>query len=114
VRLDGTVQRFCTRGAAVEFFTLAKKKYENEGCAQWGIRGFVAEDLGPSGARATIDWDMKDTDGMPIRGWKQTYDVIGGPIHWRVQHSTLHAGSEVAYPVLANQALPTDGASRRR
>jgi hypothetical protein len=98
VRLDGTVQRFDTPGAAVEFFTLAKKRYEDEGCAQWGIRGLLAEDRGPGRARATIDWDMKDAGGMPIRGWRQTYDVIGGPIDWRVQHSTLHAGSEVAYP----------------
>ncbi|HXT99470.1 MAG TPA: hypothetical protein VN903_00670 [Polyangia bacterium] len=114
VRLDGLVQRFDTKGTAVEFFTLAKKRYEEEGCAQWGIRGFVVEDRGGGRARATIDWDMKDANGMPIRGWRQTYDVIGGPIHWKVQHSTLHAGSEVAYPGLPNQALQTDGASRRR
>jgi len=110
VRLDGTVQRFYTQRAAEEFFSLAKSRYEVEGCAQWGIRSFTAEDLGPGHARATIDWDMKDSDGTPIRGWRQTYDVIGGPKHWRVRHSTLHAGSEVAYPALPNPPLQTDGA----
>ena len=98
VRLDGVVQRFEGEAAAVEFFTVAKQRYEDEGCAQWGIRGFVAEDRGSGRARVTIDWDMQHADGRPIRGWRQTYDVIGGPGHWRVQHATLHAGSEVAYP----------------
>ncbi len=74
VRLDGVVQRFQTKDAAAEFFALAKKKYENEGCVQWGIRGFVAEDLGTGRAIAMVDWDMKTSDGMPIRGWRQTYD----------------------------------------
>jgi hypothetical protein len=114
VRLDGSAQRFDTKGAAVKFFTVAKKRYEDEGCAQWGIRGLVAEDRGPGCARATIDWDMKDADGTPIRGWRQTYDVIGGPIRWRVQHSILHAGSEVAYPAPPNHASQTDDPSHRR
>jgi len=98
VRLDGTVQLFRGKAAAIEFYALAKRRYENEGCAQWGIRRFVAEDSGSGCASATIDWDMKTADGRPIRGWRQTYGVAGGPLHWRVQRSMLHAGSEVVYP----------------
>ena len=114
LRLDGSVQRFDTRRAAVEFFALAKSKFEDEGCAQWGIRGLAAEDLGRGCAMATIEWDMQRIDGTPIRGWRQTYYVVGGPIHWKVHRSALHAGSEVVYPALPNEALQMDGASLRR
>jgi hypothetical protein len=117
IRLDGAVQRFHTRDAAAEFFALAKQKYETEGCAQWGIRGLVAEDRGSGRAAATIDWDMKSSNGMRIRGWKQTYELMGGPVHWKVQRSMLHPGSEVAYsalPYLAREALRCGGPGPRR
>jgi hypothetical protein len=114
VRLDGTVLRFHTKDEAANFFALAKKKYEDEGCSQWGIRSLVAEERGSGHVVATIGWDMRSRDGVPIRGWTQTYEVIGGPIHWKVRSSTLHRGTEVAYPPLPNKASQTDGASRRR
>jgi hypothetical protein len=105
VRLDGSVQRFDTRAAAVQFFAGARKKFEEEGCARWGIRGLVAEEVG-EGYAATIDWDMLTADGRPIRGWRQTYEVAGGGTDWKVRRARLHAGSEVAYPAAASSTLP--------
>jgi|GEM_PF-3899814 len=52
---------------------------------------------------------MRSRDGVTIRGWTQTYEVIGGPSHWKVRSSTLHSGTEVLYPPLPNKALQTDG-----
>ena len=98
VRLDGTVQWFHTKADAVAFFALAKQKYEDEGCRQWAIRGLAADQLGSGSAVATIDWDMTDADRSPIRGWRQTYNLIRGHDRWTVVHSTLHRGSEVTYP----------------
>ncbi len=97
VRLDGSVQLFQTRQDAVRFFALAKQKYENEGCTRWSIRRFNAEQLGEGSAAATIEWDMLRADHSKIRGWRQTYNVIGKPGHWKVLHSTLHIGSELVY-----------------
>jgi hypothetical protein len=97
VRLDGTVQLFGAKEGAVHFFSLAKQKYENEGCSRWAIRNLSAVQLGDGGAAATVDWDMLSVDRSQIRGWRQTYNVIGTPGHWRVLHSTLHMGSERAY-----------------
>ncbi|MCA3160106.1 MAG: hypothetical protein ING31_11025 [Burkholderiales bacterium] len=97
VRLDGTVQFFHAKEDAMHFFTRAKQRYEEDGCAHWRIRRLAAEQLGSGSASATIDWDMLKADQSPIRGWRQTYNVIGSTSHWKVLHSTLHMGSELGY-----------------
>src|SRR4051794_29352032 len=94
VRLDGSVHVFQAKEDAVEFFTAARRKFEAEGCIRWAIDRFIVTELGVGSAAVTIDWTMLRADGSPIRGWRQTYNVIGGPNRWRVLLSTLHAGSE--------------------
>ena len=93
-RLDGSVALFSRKEEAVRFFTVARDRFEGEGCTAWAIRRLAAEQLGAGAAFATIDWRMLRADGSPIRGWTQTYNVIGGSGRWKVVLSTLHAGSE--------------------
>jgi hypothetical protein len=99
VRLDGTVQRFLTKGDAVGFFAAAKKAYEAEGCRRWDIRGLVADQRPSGGALVVIDWDMIDDAASPIRGWRQTYSLVESLGEWKVRGSTLHQGSERTYRV---------------
>jgi hypothetical protein len=94
VRLDGSIQQFRTNEEAMEFFTVAKQKYEAEGCTQWAINRVTATQLGAGSASATIDWAMLRADGSPIRGWTQTYNLIKSAHGWHVILSTLHIGSE--------------------
>jgi hypothetical protein len=103
VRLDGTIQSFQTRDDAVLFFSRARQAFEDEGCRRWAIRAFTAERLGSGSAAATIDWDMMTANQARIRGWRQTYNVVGAGGRWKVVLSTLHRGSEVAYA-----GLPVD------
>jgi hypothetical protein len=94
VRLDGAVQLFRTKEDALAFFTVAKQRYEAEGCRRWAIHRLAVEPLGSGSAAVTIDWSMLRGDGSPIRGWRQTYNLVGGPRRWKVLLSTLHIGSE--------------------
>jgi hypothetical protein len=94
VRLDGGVQVFLKKEDAVTFFSEARQKFETEGCRQWSIDRLTAEPLGETAAVATIDWEMMRDDRSRIRGWRQTYNLLGRPGHWKVVLSTLHAGSE--------------------
>jgi hypothetical protein len=94
VRLDGTLQPLPTKDEAVDFFSAAKQKYEAEGCTHWAIDRLAAQPLGAGSAAATIDWTMRRADDTSIRGWTQTYNVIGSANGWHVLLSTLHVGSE--------------------
>jgi hypothetical protein len=95
-RLDGSVERFVTRDDAVRFFAAAKRRYEDEGCRRWAIRRLDVEPRRSEDV-VIIDWDMLDTEGVAIRGWRQSYDVVRRHSDWKVRGSTLHAGSERAY-----------------
>jgi hypothetical protein len=94
VRLDGALQVLRTKEEALEFFAAAQEQYEAEGCTHWGITQLAAVPLGEGSATATIDWAMLRADGSSIRGWTQTYNVIGSAHGWHVLLSTLHVGSE--------------------
>jgi hypothetical protein len=96
-RLDGTVQRFSTKGDAVSFFAAAQKAYEAEGCRRWDIRGLVVHQHSPGRALVVVDWDMIDDTASPIRGWRQSYSLVESLGQWKVCGSTLHQGSERTY-----------------
>jgi hypothetical protein len=113
-RLDGTVQRFSTKGDAVTFFTAAKMAYEGEGCRRWDIRALVADERSSGDVLVVVDWDMIDEAASPIRGWRQSYSLVQSLRGWKVCASTLHQGSERSYRVPPNRPLQPDGASRRR
>lgn len=94
VRLDGTLEVLRTKEEAKDFFASAKQQYEDEGCTHWAIKRLAAVPLGAGSATATIDWAMLRADDSSIRGWTQTYNVIGSAHGWHVLLSTLHVGSE--------------------
>jgi hypothetical protein len=83
-----------TKEEALDFFATAKEKYEAEGCSHWAIKHLAAVPLGAGSATATIDWTMMRADDSSIRGWTQTYNIIGSDNGWHVLLSTLHVGSE--------------------
>src|SRR5437764_9617560 len=60
IRLDGTVQHFQAKHDAMQFFAVAKERYEAEGCRRWEIRTCAVERREPEGALVTIDWEMID------------------------------------------------------
>jgi hypothetical protein len=93
-RLDGTVQRFSTKGEAASFFVAAKEAYEAEGCRRWDIRTLAADRRPFGRALVVIDWDMIDDAESPIRGWRQSYSLVERLGEWKVCGSTLHQGSE--------------------
>jgi hypothetical protein len=113
-RLDGTVQRFLTKGDAVAFFDVVKKAYEAEGCRRWDIRALAADLRPTGGVLVVVDWDMIDDAGSPIRGWRQSYSLVESLGEWRVCGSTLHSGSERTYRARPPNPSQPDGASRRR
>jgi len=114
MRLDGTVQRFSTKGDAVSFFAAAKKAYETEGCRRWDIRGLVSDERPSGDVLVVVDWGMIDDAASPIRGWRQSYSLVSSLGAWKVCGSTLHQGSERTYQGSPNRPLQLDGASRRR
>ena len=95
-RGDGTVLVFRNEAEIADFFGAVARGYRDEGNRRCTFSNVESEDLGRDCRHITMDWQLRDAAGDPIRGWRQTYQVVSDGTRSQILVSTFHRAAGVA------------------
>lgn len=78
VDAQGTWRRFGSAGETGDYFAGVVTQYHSEGCRSCRYRDLEVLDLGPSGALATVTWELLREDGSVLSSWRESYTLVRG------------------------------------
>ena len=87
---DGRAIHLADRDAVREHLSELMAAYAASGAARADIAGLAVSDLGKSSALATVHWQVVYGDGVLLKDFRTTYQLLGADGSWRILSYTNH------------------------
>lgn len=78
VDAQGTWRRFESADKTGDYFQQVVTQYHGQGCRSCRYRDLEVLALGPSGALATVTWELLREDGSVLSSWRESYTLVRG------------------------------------
>ncbi len=76
LRGDGVLSLLSTREQAEPFFASMASTYAGQGCVDWRADKVTVGRIGSRSALVTVDWSMLRADGLALRSWTHSYNLL--------------------------------------
>ena len=90
MRGDGSIHCLQSRDELAKFFQGVADTYYKDGSRTGSLKNLQVLPIGGRSAFATMDWEMRRSDGTLIRGWRHSYNVVRVGNGWQILVSTFH------------------------